>query len=81
MVKIRTSDKFERTIDKLDNSIKVQIEKLTLKIISDPELGKPMRFDRKGTREVYAGSFRLSYAYDKENDTLYLLEIYHKDSQ
>jgi len=81
MVKIRTSDKFERAIDKLDNSIKVQIEKLTLKIISDPELGKPMRFDRKGTREVYAGSFRLSYAYDKEKDTLYLLGIYHKDRQ
>ncbi len=81
MVKIRTSDKFERAIDKFDNSIKVQIEKLTLKIISNPELGKPMRFDRKGTREVYVGSFRLSYAYDKENDILYLLGIYHKDKQ
>ena len=40
-----------------------------------------MRFDRKDTREVYAGSFRLSYAYDKSQDIIYFLDIYHKDSQ
>ena len=81
MVKIRTSDKFERAIDRLDNSIKVQIEKLTLKIISDPELGKPMRFNRKDTRELYIKPFRISYFYDKSQDILYFLDIYHKDRQ
>ena len=36
-----------------------------------------MRFDRKDTREVYAGSFRLSYAYDKSQDIIYFLDIYN----
>jgi hypothetical protein len=40
-----------------------------------------MRFDRKGTREVYLPPFRLSYLYDKTSNILYLLEIYHKDEQ
>jgi len=81
MVNIKTSDKFEKLLDKIDNSIKIQIDKLLNKIIKNPELGKPMRYDRKGTREVYASSFRLSYSYDKNTDTLYLLDIYHKDEQ
>ena len=51
------------------------------KIINDPEIGKPMRFDRKGAREVYVPPFRLSYNYDKEQEILYLLEVYHKDEQ
>ena len=36
---------------------------------------------RKGTREVYVGSFRLSYAYRKEKNTIEFLEFYHKDEQ
>ena len=42
-----------------------------------------MRNVRKGTREVYlgAGSFRLSYAYSKESDTIEFLDFYHKDEQ
>ena len=58
-----------------------RIEKLVLRIIQSPEVGKPMRFDRKGTRELYLKPFRLYYAYDKEKDTLYFLAIYHKDKQ
>ena len=81
MVNIKTSEKFERILDKLDKSIKIQLDRLVDKIISNPEMGKPMRYDRKGTREVYLSSFRLSYAYDKDSDSLYLLDIYHKDEQ
>ena len=81
MVKVRTSERFERVLDKIDKSISIQLEKLIVKIINNPEIGKPMRYDRKGTREVYVGSFRLSYAYDKTNDILYLVDIYHKDKQ
>ena len=81
MTSLRTSEKFERRLNKIDNTIRLQIDKLIDKIIINPELGKPMCYDRKGTRELYVSSFRLAYFYDKSSDTLFLLELYHKDEQ
>jgi mRNA-degrading endonuclease RelE of RelBE toxin-antitoxin system len=81
MVNIKTSDRFNRIFLKLDRSLRIQIDKLIDKIISNPEIGKPMRHNRRGTREVYAGSFRLSYAYNKNVGMLILLDFYHKDKQ
>ena len=81
MVKVRTSDNFEKVLNKIDNNVKIQLNKAILKIINSPEIGKHMKFERKGTREIYVGSFRLSYSYDKGIDTLYLLDLYHKDKQ
>ena len=49
---VRTED-FLRQLKKLDKSLLDKIEKLIVKIINEPEIGKQMRFDRKGTREVY----------------------------
>ena len=72
---------FIQQIKKIDDSLIKRVQKLIIKIINDPKIGKPMRFDRKGTREVYVPPFRLSYSYNKEQDILYLLEIYHKDEQ
>lgn len=40
-----------------------------------------MRFARKRTRESYVGSFRLAYAYTKDENKIILLDIYHKDEQ
>lgn len=40
-----------------------------------------MRYTRKGTRELYVGSFRLSYEYLKEEEIVYILDLYHKDEQ
>jgi mRNA-degrading endonuclease RelE of RelBE toxin-antitoxin system len=73
--------RFIHQIKKIDGSLIERAQKLITKIINEPEVGKPMRFDRKGTREVYLPPFRLSYIYDKTNNILYLLEIYHKDEQ
>lgn len=73
--------RFIQQVKKIDRSYIERIQKLITKIINDPEIGKPMRFDRKGTREVYVSPFRLAYIYDKEQEILYLLEIYHKDEQ
>lgn len=73
--------RFIQQVKKMDGSLIDRVQKLIKKIIDDPENGKPMRFDRKGTREVYLPPFRLSYVYDKNTDILYLLEIYHKDEQ
>lgn len=82
MVKeIIRSDNFLKQLKKIDKSYLDQIEKLVIKIINNPEIGKPMRFDRKGTRELYLGSFRLSYIYDRTRDLLYFLDIYPKDRQ
>ncbi len=75
------SHRFIQQTKKVDESLIDRIQKLITKIINDPEIGKTMRFDRKGTREVYLPPFRLSYIYDKASDVLYLLEIYHKDEQ
>ena len=64
-----------------DNSIAEKIKKQIERIIQNPEIGKPMRFNRKGTREVYIKPFRLSYAYLPSEDKIYLLDLYHKDEQ
>ncbi len=72
---------FIKEIQKIDKSYLERVEKLIVKIIQNLEIGKPMKFDRRGTREVYVNPFRLSYMYDKNRDILYLLDIYHKDEQ
>lgn len=77
---IRT-ESFLRRLNKLDKSILIKVEKLVVKIFNNPEIGKPMRFDRKETRELYASPFRLNYIYDNARDILIFLDIYHKDEQ
>jgi mRNA-degrading endonuclease RelE of RelBE toxin-antitoxin system len=64
-----------------DNSVKDQVKKKIRKVIESPEVGKPMRYARKGTREVYVGSFRLSYSYLPNEGKLVFLSLYHKDEQ
>lgn len=77
---IRT-DNFLRQLKKMDKSILIRVEKLVIKIINNPEIGKPRRYDRKGTRELYLPPFRLNYFYGKDRDILIFLDIYHKDEQ
>ncbi len=77
---IRT-DNFSRELNKIDKSFLDRVEKLIIKIINNPEIGKPMRYNRIGTREVYLPPFRLNYIYNKSRDILIFLDIYHKDEQ
>ncbi len=77
---IRT-ETFIRRLSKLDKSFIERIEKLVIKILENPEIGKPMMYKRKGTRELYSNPFRLSYAYNKSSDTICFLDVYHKDEQ
>ena len=82
MVKeIIRADNFLRCLKKLDKSVLKRVEKLLIKIINNPEIGKPMRYDRKETRELYVVPFRLNYIFDKARDILIFLDIYHKDKQ
>jgi mRNA-degrading endonuclease RelE of RelBE toxin-antitoxin system len=64
-----------------DPLLKERIIKQVIKIRENPEIGKPMQFGRKGTREVYIPPFRLSYTYLKEEGKVILLDFYHKDEQ
>jgi mRNA-degrading endonuclease RelE of RelBE toxin-antitoxin system len=82
MVNIIFDEHFQRTISKIkDQEMQKSIKNKIKKVIENPEIGKPMRNVRKGTREIYAGSFRISYAYHEEKDTIEFLEFYHKDEQ
>jgi mRNA-degrading endonuclease RelE of RelBE toxin-antitoxin system len=81
MVEIRFDKKFVNTFSKLDSFIKQKIEKQIKKISENPEIGKPMKYNRKGTRELYIKPFRLSYEYLSEIKVIYILDLYHKDEQ
>ncbi|MEK6905520.1 MAG: type II toxin-antitoxin system RelE/ParE family toxin [Nanoarchaeota archaeon] len=72
---------FEKLFSKLDSNQKEKVKTQIRKIIENPEIGKPMRYARKGTREVYLKSFRLSYTYIPEENKVIFLDLYHKDEQ
>ena len=80
MVTIIFDPVFKKDFKKIKNStIKEKIIKQVSKIKDNPEIGKPMMYDRKGTRELYIAPFRLSYKV--KADTVYILALYHKDEQ
>ncbi len=82
MVNVDYHPHFLKLFQKLkSNSQKEKIKKQIEKIIVNPEIGKPMMYNRKGTREVYISPFRLSYLYIKEEDKIMILYLYHKDGQ
>lgn len=80
MVEVIIGELFERKTKKIkDPMIKRKIQKLIAKITVSPEIGKPMKYARKGTREVYLSPFRISYQY--KEDKITLVDLYHKDGQ
>lgn len=82
MVKTAHDPEFIRAFSKIRHKgFQEQIIKAIEKIKQYPEIGKPMRFNRKGTREVYISHYRLSYIYLKEEDKIIILDLYHKDEQ
>lgn len=81
VIDVTFSERFERRFRKFSPEIKQRIKKQIKKLIDNPDVGKPMMYDRKGTREVYVGHFRLSYAYFIEEKRIVLIDFYHKDEQ
>jgi mRNA-degrading endonuclease RelE of RelBE toxin-antitoxin system len=77
MVEVEYKPEFLKIISKLDNFIKEKVKKQVAKIVNNPEIGKPMKHERKGTRELYIKPFRLSYAYLKEENKILMLDLYH----
>lgn len=82
MVNIIFDDDFKKVLSKIkDNLFKEKIFKQLQKIKENPEVGKPMMHNRKGTREVYIKPFRLSYKYHIDKDIVEILDLYHKKEQ
>jgi len=80
VVKVIFDPGFANNFSKIKNKIiKEKIIKQISKLNNNPFIGKPMRYARKGTRELYIPPFRLSYRF--EDGTVYILELYHKDKQ
>ena len=82
MVVVSYDSLFKKRIKKIkDELLKSKVKKQIIKIIENPEIGKPMSYSRKDTREVYVSPFRLSYIYIKNEDKIIFLDLYHKDQQ
>jgi mRNA-degrading endonuclease RelE of RelBE toxin-antitoxin system len=82
MVKSVFHPHFKKIFSKIKSRAnKEKILKQFIRIRNNPEIGKPMRYDRKNTRELYVPPFRLSYAYIKEENKIIYLDLYHKDEQ
>lgn len=71
------TQKFEQQFKKMDRSIQDKIEKQILKIKNNPDFGKPLRYDLKGSRTVYVKPYRLLYMV--EGSKLILLRFEHRN--
>lgn len=82
MVKVNFDSNFEKKFLKIkDKLLQIKVYKQIEKITKYPEIGKPMRYFRRDTREVYVQPYRISYAYNKDLDEITFLDLYHKDEQ
>ena len=80
MVDVIFDSNFKKYFKKIkNNSIKKKLINQISKIKDNPEIGKPMRYTRKGTRELYVKPYRISYCFEKK--IIYILDLYHKDEQ
>ena len=72
------TNKFENNLKKVkDKSTKEKIKKQIIKIIKNPEIGKPLRFRLKGERTIYVKPYRIIYTVIKNK--LYLLRFEHRE--
>ena len=72
------TEKFERNVKSIkDGTMKQRVKKTIEKIIENPGIGKPLRFDLKGERTVYIKPYRLIYAVENEN--IIFLRFMHRD--
>ena len=73
------TQEFINNTKKLDNTLQIKIAKQILKILNNPNIGKPLKYSLKGEKEIYIKPFRLYFKV--AGDTLVLLGFEHKDEQ
>ena len=72
------TDAFERSVRKIkDASIKERVKGHIRRILENPNIGKPLRFQRKGERSVRMPPFRLIYALG--GNAVYFLDFDKRD--
>ena len=77
VIKVIRTDKFERDVKSIkDNLVKEKIKKQIIKILENPETGKPLKYDLHGERSIYIKPFRLIYAF--KDEVLFLLRFRHR---
>ena len=82
MVKVSIDDNFRRAFSQVkDKLTRAKVQKQIVKLTQNPKAGKPMRYERKGTRELYVKPYRLSYAYLPSQERVVVLNLYHKKKQ
>lgn len=73
------TQKFEQDFKKIKHrTIQDQLEKQIRKIVSNPNFGKPLRYDLKGEWTTYIRPYRLIYKV--EGNKLILLRFEHRKS-
>lgn len=79
MYKIYLADEFERSFNKLDNSIQEQIDKEIEQLITNPYAGKPLGYSF--FREKKIRNYRIYYLIYKEEVVVFLISISNKKDQ
>lgn len=75
--RIHRSPLFIKQTKILDSFILKKLRKQILKILENPNVGKPLKY-RRGERSLYVKPFRLIYSFF--NDTIFLLKFEHRKS-
>jgi len=76
MVDILYTNKFEKEIKKLDSSIKSKVIKQIEKIIQNPKIGKPLRYDLRGEKTIYVKPYRIIYSFNQKS--IIFLRVKHR---
>ena len=72
------TEAFKRAVKKIkDGAIKERVKTQVAEILEKPDIGKPLRFERKGERCVWVPPFRIIYSI--EGNTVYLLDFDKRD--
>ncbi len=73
---ISFSDYASKELEKLDNSIKIQIMNKIKDLESNPNLGKGLSYARKHQRKLYVGKYRVLYSVLERN--IVVIKISHR---
>lgn len=78
VTKVVFTESFRKAVHKLkDAAVKERINKQVAEIVQRPDIGKPLKFQKKGDRSVWLPPFRIIYAID--GDTLFFLDFDKRD--
>ena len=79
MFKVLTTEEFDKDFNKLDKSIKQQIEKEIDQLKKDPYVGKPLGY--KFFREKKVQNYRFNYLIFEEYVLVFIIAISDKKNQ